>query len=97
MAAGSAVASASISVAAAASVLIQPSAGVEWTIFNVYAPTTASINLLRTDGTNDILIDSNSAGGFFNNYFRCTNTSYLKITNTGGSTIYIQYDGTQTV
>ena len=96
MAAGDAVASSSISIAAGATVVIQPSSSIEWTIFNIYTPTTASVELYRTDGTNPILIDSNTAGGFFNNYFRCTNASYLTVKNTGASTIYMYYDGTQT-
>jgi hypothetical protein len=96
MAAGDAVASTSITVTAGATVTIQPSAGVEWTIFNVYAPVAASIEVYRTDGTNPILIDSNALGGIFNNFWRCTNTSYLSVKNTGVSSIYIYYDGTQT-
>lgn len=96
MAAGDAVASSSVTVTAGSTVLIQPSAGVEWTIFNVYAPKTASIEVYRTDGTNPILIDSNDLGGIFNNFWRCTNTSYLSIKNTGIASIYIYYDGTQT-
>lgn len=95
MAAGDAVTSASISVLAGATQAIQPSSGIEWTIFNIYAPSSATIEVYRTDGSNAILIDSNS-GSFLNQTLRCTNASYMSVKNTGASTIYIQYDGTIT-
>jgi len=95
MAAGDAVTSASISVTAGATQVVQPGSGIEWTIFNVYAPASATIEIYRTDGTNAILIDSNT-GSFLNQTIRCTNGSYLSVKNTGGSSIYIQYDGTIT-
>lgn len=96
VAAGDAIASASVSISAGSSVLIQPSSGIEWTIFNIYVPTSSTVELYRTDGTNPILIDSSAAGGFFNNYFRCTNASYITVKNTGATTIYMYYDGTVT-
>ncbi len=80
------------SVIASASLTIQPNAGIEWIIHNIYVPATATIELYRTDGTNPILVDSNT-GGYLGYFFHLTNTNYMTIKNTTVGTVYMSYDG----
>lgn len=80
------------SVAAGTSLTIQPGAGIEWLIKNLYYG--GAVTIYRTDGTNSIAIDTDSStGGRFDCCFLLTNDSYVKITNNGTSAIYISYDG----
>lgn len=73
---------------------IQPNVGAEVTIHNLLYPYGSTVELYFTDGTNEILIDSDniSGRGFF---LHCTNSKYYKLKNISGSTIYIGYDGIQ--
>lgn len=75
-----------------ASLLIQPTSGVEWIIHNIAAPDDAEIEIYFTDGTNDILVLSN-IGGYIDGHFHVTNSKYYKIKNVSGGTIYLGYDG----
>lgn len=92
MAVGDTVTVVPTSVSAAASLTIQPASGVEWIIHNLYVPSTATIELYRTDGTNPILVDSN-AGGYLGYFFHLTNANYMTIKNTTAGAIYMSYDG----
>ena len=92
MAVGDAVVVASTSVASGSSMTIQPDVGIEWIIHNIYVPPTASVEMYTTDGTNPILVDSNT-GGWIGFFFHLTNAQYMTIKNTSGSTIYMKYDG----
>jgi len=93
MAAGDVVAAHS-SVEDDAYLTIQAGAGAEWTVHNVYTPGAAE--LYRTDGSNDILIDSVEDGGWFGYFFHVTNSYYLKVKNTSGGAQYMGYDGVVT-
>jgi len=86
-----------VSVAAGGSIVIQPAAGVEWLITNIYIPDgNTSLELYKTDGTTDIKILSLN-GSLLNYNFYLTNTYYLKIVNTDTANAYsVGYDGVQT-
>ena len=80
------------SVANNASLAIQPGAGAEWLIKNLYYG--GAVEIYRTDGTNSIKIDSDGAtGGRFSASFLLTSASYMTIKNVSGAAIYICYDG----
>jgi hypothetical protein len=71
---------------------IQPGAGAEWLITNVYA--NGAFELYRTDGTNLIFLDATIAqGSFQNRKMIATYTIYFAIKNISGGTIYMGYDG----
>ena len=70
---------------------IQAGAGIEWTIHNIYTPGDAE--LYRTDGTNDILLESVADAGWFGYFFHVTNSYYFKVKNTSGGAQYMGYDG----
>lgn len=86
------------SVAAGATYDVQPSAGVEAVIHNLYWPqSTNSIQLYWKDGTNTILFDSETvAGGRFNAHYHVTNAKWLGIKNTTAGAVLVAYDGVQT-
>lgn len=92
MANGDAVVVASTSVGAGASLTIQPGSGIEWIVHNIYVEPTSTAELYVTDGSNDILVDSN-AGGWVGYFFHLTNAQYMKVKNTGSSSVYMKYDG----
>ena len=71
---------------------IQPGAGAEWMIQNLYFG--GSWNLFRTDGSNTILITTGTgAGSLQNRDMICTNGIYYTIQNVSGGTVYMGYDG----
>lgn len=75
---------------------IQPSAGTEWIIHNLYYP--ASVEIYVSNGTNEIKFDFDTgAGGRLGYVFHCTNGHYLRIKNTAGTSQYLGYDGVVTV
>jgi hypothetical protein len=85
------------SVAAAASLTIQPSGTIEAVIHNLYVPIGTSWELYATDGTNPQKIDQDSGANGGRNYgaagLHVTNAQYLTCKNTSGSTIYMRVDG----
>lgn len=83
------------SVAAAAFLTIQPAAGVEAVIANVYHD--GPVELYFSDGTTDLKHDSDTAGGVFRALgANVTNARYLKVKNTDTVARNIAYDGIQT-
>ena len=75
-----------------ASLTVQPGAGAEWLIKNLYYG--GAVEIYRTDGTNSIKIDSDGvAGGRFSASFLLTSASYMTIKNVSGVAAYISYDG----
>lgn len=83
------------SVANNASLTIQPGAGVEWLIKNLFYGAACEIYL--SDGTNTIKIDSDgSAGGRFGLSILLTNAVYLTIKNVSGGAAYFSYNGVVT-
>lgn len=81
---------------------IQPLAGEEWVIHNISytAPdATNTFQVFRYDGTNTVLLDSDSTGGSMQSRFwHLTSTQYLQLKNSGTGTtaITVIYDGVQT-
>jgi hypothetical protein len=80
------------SVNAAATKTIQPGAGVEWIIHNIYHE--AEVELKVVEGATELLFDSAAAKGSWSAYFfHLTNTHYLKVKNTNAGAKLIGYDG----
>ena len=91
MAKGDTVASVS-SVNAAATKTIQPGAGIEWIIHNLYHE--AEVEIYVVESTNELLFDDAAAKGSLSAYFfHLTNTHYLKVKNTNAGAKLIGYDG----
>jgi hypothetical protein len=63
----------------------------EWRVLAIHAPETASIEVYRTDGSNEELIASNT-GGFANYQWVVGRDNYLRVKNVSGSTVYLGYD-----
>lgn len=76
---------------------IQPTAGVEWVIHNIYYGAGTTIEFYKTDGTNAIKFDSDtSAGARLGAVFHVTNTQWIQIKNTSAGAVIVGYDGIQT-
>lgn len=75
---------------------IQPGAGEEWSIHNLYSDGSAQI--LIKEGSNEIKIDECvGAQSWLTYFFDLTNTHYLRMKNVSGSyNIHCGYDGVQT-
>jgi len=74
---------------------IQPSAGVEVVVHNIYV--SGACNLIVTDGTINITLRALVSGEWLSNLaIHITNTEYLKITDTSTSTNNMGYDGIET-
>ncbi len=74
---------------------IQPPAGEEWIIHNLYYTGQVQIRLVK--GGNYLMFDSDtSSGARLGMVFHLTNGQYMQILNTGASAINIAYDGITT-
>ena len=83
------------SVAAAAYLDIQPSAGVEVVIHNIYHESDVQIEFY--DGTNSLIFDTDTGAGVYAKYaFHVTNSIRIRVKNTAGTAKFIGYDGIQT-
>jgi hypothetical protein len=79
-------------VAAGSALTIQPGAGVEESIHNIYHA--AEVELYIVEGANELLFDDASAKGSWSAYFfHLTNTHYIKVKNTNAASKLIGYDG----
>lgn len=74
---------------------IQPSAGREASIHNIYVPETAEIVVIITDGTNAISTITN-IGCLYSTQFHVTNTFYITVQNVSGGAINMGFDGIYT-
>lgn len=80
------------SIANGARLTIQPAAGVEWVIHNLYYGGACTIH--RTDGVHDVSFDSDTASGARLDYaWHVTNDVYLELENTSGGNSVMGYDG----
>lgn len=76
---------------------IQPPAGTEWSIHNIYYSQTVSMSIM--DGTTSpvssgpMYVDVNGAGSVLSGTFNLTNDHYIQVTNTGASASNISFDG----
>ena len=86
------VVSAQSSIAAAGFLDIQPGAGVEWVIHNIYHE--AEVEISQYDGTNSIVFDEDTGAGVYARYaFHCTNGLRIRVKNTNAAAKRIGYDG----
>lgn len=91
MAQGDAVGSVA-SVNASATLTVQPGAGVEWIIHNIYHAD--EVELRVVEGGNELLFDTSATKGSWSAYFfHLTNTHYLKVKNTASGAKLVGYDG----
>ena len=80
------------SVAAAGYLDIQPSAGVEVVIHNIYHD--SDIQLEFYDGTNSLIFDTDVGAGIYAKYaFHVTNARRIRVKNTAAVAKLIGYDG----
>jgi hypothetical protein len=80
------------SINAAAALSIQPGAGEEIVIHNIYHE--AEVELYIVEGANKLLFDDASTRGSWSAYFfHCTNDHYLEVKNTNVAAKLISYDG----
>jgi len=98
MAAGDAYVVQSAAVANGSFLDLQPTAGLEVVVHNIYVPIQASFELYWYDGTNTIKfdLDLGGVGGRFNQQFHCTNAKYVRVKNTSGSAQNLGADGIYT-
>ena len=81
-----------VSVSDAAYLDIQPGAGIEWVIHNIYHEDQCELYVY--DGTNEIKIDNNTTNVPWCTYFwHCNNTNRIRVKNINGSSQRIAYDG----
>jgi hypothetical protein len=74
---------------------IQPAAGVEWVIHNIYHA--SDVQLEFYDGTNSLIFDTDTGAGVYAKYaFHVNNTRRIRVKNTSASAQLIGYDGVQT-
>ena len=80
------------SIAAAAYLDIQPSAGVEVVIHNIYHESDVQIEYY--DGTNSLIFDTDTGAGIYAKYaFHVTNAIRIRVKNTNAAAKLIGYDG----
>ena len=71
---------------------IQPDTGVEWEIHNIYAGATCSLSI--TDGSTSLQIGTlSSSSPVEKAKYEITNSVYLQLENTVGSTTLVSYMG----
>ena len=63
----------------------------EWRVLAIHAPESSSIEVYRSDGTNEFMIASNTAG-MANFQWVVSRGTYLRIKNVSGATAYLGYD-----
>ena len=80
------------SIAAAAYLDIQPAAGVEAVIHNIYHESDIQIEFY--DGTNSLIFDTDPGAGIYAKYaFHVTNARRIRVKNTNAAAKLIGYDG----
>jgi len=83
------------SITAAGYLDIQPSAGVEVVIHNIYHESDVQIEFY--DGTNSCVFDTDAGAGVYAKYaFHVTNARRIRVKNTAATAKLIGYDGVQT-
>jgi hypothetical protein len=97
MAAGDAYIKAPTSTASGSFLDLQPGSGVEVVIHDIYVAVGSAYEVYYSDATNNILYLSMPAGGgALNLQAHCTDTYYVRVKNTSGSTIYMAASGMTT-
>jgi hypothetical protein len=95
MAAGDAYQLAPATVTDTSYMTLQPSAGVEVVIHNIYAPDGSAFSIHIYDGTDDINIGSFVTSAL-NLQLHATNSSYVRVQNNSGASIIMSADGMTT-
>lgn len=95
MAAGDAYIAAPVSTADAAHLDLQPSAGVEVVVHNVYLPEGTKVELYYYDGT-DTIKHLTTYTSLYNVQFHCTNSVYIRVKNVSGASAILAADGMTT-
>lgn len=84
-----------VNVASGAYLDIQPSAGIEWIIHNIYYGNRVEISFYN--GTIEVVFEVDSGPGSLRwEEFHCTNGRRIRVKNVSGAAINIGYDGVQT-
>jgi hypothetical protein len=86
------VAKAHVSIGAGSSYNIRPDSGQEINVHNIYVPNGVTILLYKTDGINDVLVETLTGSMLLYN-FHLTYDCYLKLVNGGASPVWCGYDG----
>ena len=73
---------------------VQPSAGIEWIVHNLFIPDgiAGGVEVYSYDGSSSILIGTYTTSQIMVN-FHCSNTFYLRMKNVSGSAADLGYDG----
>lgn len=74
---------------------VQPSAGVEVVIHNVFVPAGSAISVTAYDGTNEVVWHSGPGPLLFHN-IGITNSNYMRVQNNSGGSIPVVVQGVQT-
>lgn len=82
------------SIAAAASLTIQPTGTEEWMIRNIWYG--GAVELYRTDGSNAVKITSDTVASQIPVCLHITNAIYLTVKNVSAGSLIIGYDGLRT-
>jgi hypothetical protein len=94
MAVGDAYIKAPESIANAAHLDLQPGAGVEIVVHNIYVPVGSAVELYYFDGTDTIKFDEDPVDGSrYNQQFHCTNSVYVRVKNVSGAALILGADG----
>jgi hypothetical protein len=97
MAAGDAYIKAPTSTASGSFLDLQPGSSVEVVIHDIYVATGSAYEVYYSDGTNNILyLAMPAGGGALNLQAHCSNSYYVRVKNTSGSTIYMAASGMTT-
>jgi hypothetical protein len=66
-------------------------------VHDIYVPTGSAYEVYYSDGSNNILyLAMPAGGGALNLQAHCTNSYYVRVKNTSGSTIYMAASGMTT-
>ena len=74
---------------------LQPSAGVEVVVHNIYLPEGTKCELYYYDGA-DTIKHLTTYTSLYNTQFHCTNGSYIRVKNVSGSSAILAADGMTT-
>ena len=97
MAAGDVFQEGPTSISTGARLDIQPAAGEEWVIHNVYVPEGTAVDFEYFDGTNTITFDSDSVDGSrFNLNWHATTGTRVRVQNNTTSAAFFAADGIKT-
>jgi hypothetical protein len=97
MAAGDAYIKAPTSTGTGSFLDLQPGASVEVVIHDIYVAVGSAYEVYYSDGSNNILyLAMPAGGGALNLQAHCTNSYYVRVKNTSGSTIYMAASGMTT-